>query len=672
MNPARIGRYEILRPLGKGAMGLVYLARDPQIERTLALKTVRFDGPSQSFSVSEAKARFLKEAKISGRLQHPNIVTVFDVGEDEGVLYLAMEYISGGALSQRLTDGIEFPIPERIRILSEVADALAHAHQRGVIHRDVKPANILLTEASVAKVTDFGIGKLLTGDTDLTSTGQMVGSPAYMSPEQIRGDKLDVRSDIFSLGVVLYQTLTLKKPFPADTLTTLVYQILHNQPDDPLVHNDELPPEITQIALKCLEKDRENRYGDAVELADDLRAIIGIAPLVSTSGLTESKVGRARKLAAAAASVATPTMQMPAGASPRAAAPPPQTPQPGSAPTEVSASRVMTRTGGRTSTTSSQPSPAAIAGAAAGGLLLAGIVVGGFFFLRAQGLFGRSGATPAVAPEPTATATPEAGATGTTVDPAPEATPDTTPATTPTAPEPTPAGTPAAATARPSAGRTAAPTSTPRPRPSPTATPIPTASPVPTPTPAPLSRPDATYITRRSVKLNASPSQARVFLDGRYIGISDDWDDGGGGSLLSFASEGKHRLRFAYAGRKDLIVDIVVAANAAEDRVEVDRGLEKGTPDGPTGPGGKIGRPDYQTAGLVRLEVEPLFASVTVDGHDMGPVTRFVEQDMQVREQGVYDVVLMAPGHQPRTVRLLVSPSTGKERIVIREKLKKW
>jgi len=216
-------------------MGVVYLARDPQIERTLALKTVRFDGPSQSFSISEAKARFLKEAKISGRLQHPNIVTVFDVGEDEGTLYLAMEYISGGALNQRLTDGLEFPIPERIRILSEVADALAHAHQRGVIHRDVKPANILLTEASVAKVTDFGIGKLLTGDTDLTSTGQMVGSPAYMSPEQIRGDKLDVRSDIFSLGVVLYQTLTLKKPFPADTLTTLVYQILNNEPDDPLV-----------------------------------------------------------------------------------------------------------------------------------------------------------------------------------------------------------------------------------------------------------------------------------------------------------------------------------------------------------------------------------------------------------------------------------------------------
>ncbi|MBK9089400.1 MAG: serine/threonine protein kinase [Holophagales bacterium] len=409
MNPARIGRYEILRPLGKGAMGVVYLARDPQIERTLALKTVRFDGPSQSFSVSEAKARFLKEAKISGRLQHPNIVTVFDVGEDEGVLYLAMEYISGGALNQRLTDGLDFPIPERIRILSEVADALAHAHQRGVIHRDVKPANILLTEASVAKVTDFGIGKLLTGDTDLTSTGQMVGSPAYMSPEQIRGDKLDVRSDIFSLGVVLYQTLTLKKPFPADTLTTLVYQILNNEPDDPLVHNGELPPEITEIALKCLAKDREQRYGDAAELADDLRAVIGIVPLVSTSGLTESKVGRARKQAAVAAVAAPPTMQMPAGTSPRALTGT-QVSASGGPPTDVSGSRRMTRTGGRTSTTSSQHSPAAMAGAAAGGLVLAGIVVGGFFFLRSQGLFGRGGPPPAVAPVPTATATPEAGA----------------------------------------------------------------------------------------------------------------------------------------------------------------------------------------------------------------------------------------------------------------------
>ncbi|MCL4810591.1 MAG: serine/threonine protein kinase, partial [Thermoanaerobaculia bacterium] len=203
-------------------------------------------------------------------------------------------------------------------------------------HRDVKPANILLTDVSVAKVTDFGIGKLLTGDTDLTSTGQMVGSPAYMSPEQIRGDKLDVRSDIFSLGVVVYQTLTLKKPFPADTLTTLVYQILHDTPANPLAHNAELPPEISEIVQRCLAKNREDRYADASELAEELRALIGIAPLGSTSGLSESKMARARALAAAGAAAATSTSQAPAASTPRGAA---ALPVP---PADLSGSRRMT------------------------------------------------------------------------------------------------------------------------------------------------------------------------------------------------------------------------------------------------------------------------------------------------------------------------------------------
>ena len=222
-------------------MGVVYLARDPQIERELALKTIRFDEGEKSFSADEAKARFLKEARISGRLQHPHIVTVFDVGEDQGTLFLAMELVQGGSFSQRLADPAGFPLRDRIRVVAEVAEALAHAHERGVLHRDVKPANILLTPHLSAKVTDFGIGKLLSGDTELTSTGQMVGSPAYMSPEQIKGDKLDARTDIFSLGVVLYQALTLRKPFPADTLTTLVYQILHEEPADPAVVSRDLP-----------------------------------------------------------------------------------------------------------------------------------------------------------------------------------------------------------------------------------------------------------------------------------------------------------------------------------------------------------------------------------------------------------------------------------------------
>ncbi|HQR46716.1 MAG TPA: serine/threonine-protein kinase, partial [Thermoanaerobaculia bacterium] len=297
MLPEKIGRYEILRVLGKGAMGLVYLARDPQIERELALKTIRFDQAEGSFNPDEAKARFLKEAKISGRLQHPHIVTIFDVGEDGGMLYLAMEYVPGGSFSQRLADPDSLSLYDRVRVVAEVAEALGHAHERGVLHRDVKPANILLTPHLDAKVTDFGIGKLLAGDSDLTSTGQMVGSPAYMSPEQIKGDKLDARTDIFSLGVVLYQAITLRKPFPADTLTTLVYQILHEEPPDPSAIRADLPPEYSPIVRKCLAKKREDRYTTATELASELRAALGDAPVTRTSGLAASRVEAIRTAA---------------------------------------------------------------------------------------------------------------------------------------------------------------------------------------------------------------------------------------------------------------------------------------------------------------------------------------------------------------------------------------
>ena len=173
------------------------------------------------------------------------------------------------------------------------------------------------------------------------------------------------------------------------------------------------------------------------------------------------------------------------------------------------------------------------------------------------------------------------------------------------------------------------------------------------------------------MKLNVSPSQARVFLNGRYMGTSDDWDDAGGGALLVFPAEGRYRLRFAYPDRRDSLVDVLVAPNAVEDRVEVERSLDRGTPGGPTGPEGKLGRPDYQTTGLVRVSAEPSFALVTIDGKEMGPASRFAEQDMQIREQGVYELLLTAPGYQPRSVRILVSPSTGKERAQVREKLKK-
>jgi serine/threonine-protein kinase len=229
-------------------------------------------------------------------LQHPNIVTIYDVGEFGGNLFLAMEFVSGGSLADTLTGPpTAVPVADRIRIVAEVADALGHAHERGVIHRDIKPANILLTDIMAAKVTDFGIGKIVWGDVELTSAGQMVGSPAYMSPEQVRGEKLDARSDIFSLGIVLYQTLTFRRPFPAETLTSLVMQILNDDPDDPATVRDDVPPEIGGVLQRMLAKNRDDRYSDAHEIAQELRDLARLPGVIS--GLSDSRVRRPRTVA---------------------------------------------------------------------------------------------------------------------------------------------------------------------------------------------------------------------------------------------------------------------------------------------------------------------------------------------------------------------------------------
>ena len=665
MSTTRIGRYEIVRPLGKGAMGVVYLARDPQIEREVALKTVRFDSPNPSFKIEEAKARFLKEARISGRLQHPHIVTVFDVGEDGGNLYLAMEYVPGGSFSQRLQEPNPLSIEERIRVVAEVAQALGHAPERGVIHRDVKPANILLTQSGSAKVTDFGIGKLLTGDTELTSTGQMVGSPAYMSPEQIRGEKLDVRSDIFSLGVVLYQALTDRKPFPADTLTTLVYQILHEEPAAPGTVRNDLPTEISAIVRKCLAKNREDRYSDAVELSAALGELLGYTPVGTTASLSESKVRRAQRAAAAAVAVPPAATVLPPGSSGdlptallRQPVMPPKTDTDSDAPTISVASGpkpIPTDTAPPSSTTAPPPkrskSTAVALGTAA--LLAVAIVIV---------LATRKETTSPPKTEPTAAPTRIAAVA------------------TPGAP---------ATTTSPSTASTAAvpvPTESIRvietplvPTPSPTRRPRPTKAPVvegeaakPTPVPTPSGPPaDLTLTVRRVVKINVNPDQARVFLDGKYIGISDDWDGSGGGALLVFNLEGKHHLRMTYPGRSDLNVDLIVARTATEDKVEIDRKLEKGVPDGPTGPEGKIPRPSYKTVGPVRFTVEPPDALVTVNGKPQGPAKGWFDQDLRFADMAVYDVELSAPGYQPKAVRVIVSPATEEVRATIREKLKK-
>ncbi len=682
MQPDHIGRYVILRTLGRGAMGVVYLARDPQIERELALKTIRFDDAEKSFSQDEAKARFLKEAKISGRLQHPHIVTVFDVGEDQGMLYLAMELVQGGSFSQRLADPATFPVRERIRVVAEVAEALAHAHERGVLHRDIKPANILLTHALSAKVTDFGIGKLLTGDTELTSTGQMVGSPAYMSPEQIKGDKLDARTDIFSLGVVLYQALTLRKPFPADTLTTLVYQILHEEPADPAALAKDLPEGLGEIVRRCLAKDRGSRYADAAELAEELRELLGMSVVGSTASYSESKLKRGRSTPSSPA-MPPPAATMSASAAPTSAMglgnqPGPVGSAPAAPPEAVSEDSPTITTGRRMGEVARKaeeqkapPPPAPgkkgglsplLLGAAGGAAILA--VVAAWFATR------KGNETPA-APEPTPAAAATAPASIAAPPPLAAPTPEPPPAVSVVEKAPAPAAAPAASAAQ---AASASPTKKPRVKPTaPAEAAAASATAAPrTATAAPAAkRADLTVTIRRFLKINVSPSQARVYLDGNYIGISDDWDDAGGGSLLTFNLEGQHRLRICYPEHRDLLVDVVVRSTSSDDKVTIEQDLPKGTPDGPTGPDGKLHRPDYKSIGAAIFNVTPPDAIVSVNGKEFGPASNWHDAEMQFPSMAVYQIGLTAPGYQPKTIRLLVAPTAGELRATIKEKLKK-
>ncbi|HET7511005.1 MAG TPA: serine/threonine-protein kinase, partial [Solirubrobacterales bacterium] len=265
-----VGRYRILDFLGAGAMGEVYLAEDPQIERRLAIKTVRLVGRPQE--IEERKRRLLREARAAGRLLHPNVVTLFDAGEAEGVLYLAFEFVAGTDLAGRLESGPPLSLREVLRIVRQVADALDFAHRQGIVHRDIKPSNILLDSAGRVKVADFGIAKVTGQSTELTVAGSVMGSPQYLSPEQIRGDDLDGRSDIFSLGVVLYELLSKKRPFDGDTITTLVYQILHHEPP-PISALRAVPERLEGLLRRMLAKSRDERFATAGEVAAEIVAV---------------------------------------------------------------------------------------------------------------------------------------------------------------------------------------------------------------------------------------------------------------------------------------------------------------------------------------------------------------------------------------------------------------
>ena len=276
----RVGRYEIIDELGRGAMGAVFKARDPQLGRTVAIKVILTANLSPD-DLRQYKQRFYREAQAAGQMAHPGIVTIHDVAENDvgGQPYLVMEFIEGTTLDDVLKSGKakEMSVTQMLDIAAQVADALDYAHRRGVVHRDIKPSNILLTPDGKAKIADFGVAKL--AGTEITQTGQLVGTPAFMSPEQLTGDPVDARSDLFSFGAVLYYMFTGEKPFPGDTVTSVIYKVIQTAPTPARKLNPKLPPEVDIVLARLLHKNADQRYPNGRALAADLEAIKNGRPL---------------------------------------------------------------------------------------------------------------------------------------------------------------------------------------------------------------------------------------------------------------------------------------------------------------------------------------------------------------------------------------------------------
>lgn len=297
-SPAKIGRYEILAELGQGAMGTVYKARDPMMDRLVAIKVIRTTGLSAD-DLQRYKQRFQREAMTAGKMSHPGIVTIYDISEDEaGHPYMVMEFVEGDALYNLLRPDEKGRLPQRpplaksLDIGVQVAEALAYAHGRGVIHRDIKPANILVTADGRAKIADFGVAKL-TGTEATAATARVVGTPAYMSPEMCTGGTVDTRSDIFSLGAMLYWMTTGEKPFPGDTISAVAFKVVYEPVVPPRQIDPALSSELESILVRSLAKNPDQRYPNAAELAKDLTALrtgsrrkAAVAPGVAARAIT--------------------------------------------------------------------------------------------------------------------------------------------------------------------------------------------------------------------------------------------------------------------------------------------------------------------------------------------------------------------------------------------------
>ncbi|HKC12758.1 MAG TPA: serine/threonine-protein kinase, partial [Vicinamibacteria bacterium] len=277
--PTKIGRYEIRKELGRGMMGVVYEAADPSLNRTIALKVIRLTFAVSDQEQESFERRFLSEARIAARLTHPGIVVVHDVGRDPdtGVLYIALERLAGHTLAETAADGRRLPWREALRIVARVAEALHYAHAQGIVHRDIKPANIMVLPSGEPKIMDFGLAKHEAGH-ELTASGQFVGTPLFMAPEQVLGLPVDGRTDLFSLGSVAYTILTGTRPFAAESVPRIMTRVAHQNPLPPSRSVPDLPPDADYLVARAIAKAPSDRYPDGKAMAEDAEDILAGRP----------------------------------------------------------------------------------------------------------------------------------------------------------------------------------------------------------------------------------------------------------------------------------------------------------------------------------------------------------------------------------------------------------
>lgn len=289
-SPESLGRFQIERELGRGAMGVVYLAEDPVLERPVALRVIRVHSGISQDHLEELRQRCVNEARSAANLSHPNIVTVYDAGFEGDSLFIAMEYVEGESLEQVVESKRVLALEEMSDLALQLAGALDHAHEQGIVHRDIKPANVLIDRRGRLKISDFGVARQAAST--LTAAGTIIGTPAYMSPEQITGHPVTGAADQFSLGVVLYELLTGSKPFQGEDATTVLYKIVHEQPVAPITIRTSLPSAVGAVILRALAKEPSERYATCAELAEALRAALRAAPASASDLLASGATAR--------------------------------------------------------------------------------------------------------------------------------------------------------------------------------------------------------------------------------------------------------------------------------------------------------------------------------------------------------------------------------------------